>query len=114
MRKAAAALPKTMQKPCTGSAKQPRPVAGSTERPRPENAQAMRNLGALYAEGRGGFVKDEAEAVRWYRKAAEAGHIPAIYSLGVLYAESRLGLAKDEVEALRWFRKAEADEQERS
>ncbi len=49
--------------------------------------------------------KDEAEAVRWYRKAAEQGYAQAQFNLGVVYANGR-GVAKDEAEAVRWYRKA--------
>ncbi len=34
------------------------------------DVDAQNNLGVMYANGRGGLAKDEAEAVRWYRKAA--------------------------------------------
>jgi TPR repeat protein len=33
----------------------------------------MNNLGAMYEKG-AGVAKDAAEAVRWYRKAADAGN----------------------------------------
>ena len=36
--------------------------------------EAMNNLGTCYADGKGGLEKDEYEAVKWYRKAAEQGH----------------------------------------
>ncbi len=35
---------------------------------------AQYNIGLAYATGRG-VVKDAVEAVRWYRRAADAGHI---------------------------------------
>lgn len=62
-------------------------------------------LGQLFFAG-GEFVpKDEAEAERWYRKAAQQGYMPAQFTLGVMYADGR-GVPKDEVEATKWFRKA--------
>jgi len=33
----------------------------------------MANLGEMYEHGLGGLPKDEAQAVSWYRKAAELG-----------------------------------------
>jgi TonB family protein len=57
-----------------------------------------------YENGQG-VSKDDAEAVRWYRKAAELGEMRAMTNLGVMLATGS-GVAKDEVEAVRWFRKA--------
>jgi hypothetical protein len=45
------------------------------------NLRAMRYLGAMYEEGRGGLPEDGAEAASWYRKAAEAGDTDARKSL---------------------------------
>ena len=39
----------------------------------------------MYANGRG-VLKDDAEAVKWYRLAAEQGHADAQFYLGVMYA----------------------------
>ncbi len=50
-------------------------------------------------------AKDEEEAVKWYRKAAEQEYASAQYTLGVRYASGR-GVGKDEEEAVRWYRKA--------
>lgn len=50
-------------------------------------------------------VKDEAEAVKWYRKAAERGCIDAQLSLGGIYDAGK-GVVKDEAEAVKWYRKA--------
>src|ERR1019366_3041129 len=64
----------------------------------------MNNMGRMYANGRG-VVKDEAEAVRWYRKGADAGNIRAMNNLAVAYQGGR-GVAKDEAEAAQWCRKS--------
>ena len=45
------------------------------------------------------------EAAKWYRKAAEHGHVGAQYSLGVCYSSGE-GVNEDEVEAAKWYRKA--------
>jgi S1-C subfamily serine protease len=50
-------------------------------------------------------AKDDAEAVRWYQKAAEQGEALAQYNLGVLYANG-IGVQKDAAEAVRWYRRA--------
>ena len=51
------------------------------------------------------MAKDQVEAVKWYRKAAEQNHAKAQYNLGVCYAHGE-GVAKDQVEAAKWYRKA--------
>jgi TPR repeat protein len=61
-------------------------------------------LGGMYAAGFR-VVKNEVEAVRWYRRAAEKGHAPAQASLGDMY-RTGVGVAKDEAQAARWYRKA--------
>jgi TPR repeat protein len=50
---------------------------------------------------------DDAEAYKWFRKAAEQGHVDAQHALGWIYAwPSRSGVPMDDVEALKWFGKA--------
>ena len=66
--------------------------------------QAQLDLGACYAKGEG-VVKNEAEAVKWFRKAAEQGNADAQTFLADCYLFGR-GVAKDEAEALTWFRRA--------
>jgi TPR repeat protein len=58
----------------------------------------------MYAEGQG-VARDEVEAVKWYRKAAEHGHAEAQFYLGMMYYSGR-GVAQDGREALYWFRRA--------
>jgi hypothetical protein len=52
-----------------------------------------------------GSVKIEAEAVYWYRKAAEQGYPPAEYDLGRMLAGGR-GVLNNEAEAEAWLRRA--------
>ncbi len=52
---------------------------------------------------------DEAEAVHWYRVAAEQGHCEAQYKLGSRYAEGR-GVPKDDTEAVYWLSRAAAQD----
>ena len=56
----------------------------------------------MYANGEG-VVEDDAEAVRWYRLAADQGHADAQYNLGLMYAK---GVPEDDAEAVRWYRLA--------
>ena len=58
----------------------------------------------MYDEGRG-VIKDDYEAVKWYRKAAEQGYASAQHNLGVCYANGE-GVTQDDVEAVKWFRRA--------
>lgn len=52
-----------------------------------------------------GIPKDEVEALKWYRKAAEQGYAPAQNILGVTYTTGH-GVPNDDVEAVKWYRKA--------
>ena len=48
------------------------------------DAKAQTLLGIFYQDG-DGVPKDDAEAVKWYRKAADQGHALAQYFLGYKY-----------------------------
>ena len=64
-------------------------------------AEAQLNLGLMYALGQG-VLKDEAEAARWFRLAAEQGNAAAAqFNLGVMYANGERVL-KDSVLAHMW------------
>ncbi|MBI4626967.1 MAG: sel1 repeat family protein [Verrucomicrobia bacterium] len=54
----------------------------------------------MYANG-DGVPKDNAGAVKWFRKAAEQGNITAQGNLGSMYGNGT-GVAKDAVEGLAW------------
>lgn len=60
---------------------------------------------ALMHENGIGVVKDEKEAVVWYRKAAEQGSSLAQFNLGVLYENGR-GTKVNFAEANEWYRQA--------
>ena len=68
------------------------------------NKEIQFYLGKCYAKGKG-VVKDEREAVKWYRKAAEQGNAKAQNNLGVMYVHGE-GVAKDDYEAVKWYRKS--------
>jgi TPR repeat protein len=61
-------------------------------------------LGQCYAEGIG-VAKNQLEAVKWFRKAAEQGNADAQYNLGCCYYDGK-GVEKDSAEAVKWTRKA--------
>ena len=66
----------------------------------PQNLDALINLGLAFAD-----LKNDREAMRWYRKAAEQGDATAQYNIGLLYDEG-LGVQKNGEEARKWIQKA--------
>ncbi len=76
-------------------------------RPLAENhdiLEAKYYVGFMYGTGKG-VPRDDAEAVKWYRRAAEQGYDPAQNSLGVMYTKGR-GVVRDDRAALEWYRRA--------
>ena len=76
----------------------------SMEKATQGEAWAQFNLGIMYANGRG-VPENDAEAVKWYRKAADGvsyrrlssrisrssqGYVKAQYNLGFMYANGRV------------------------
>ena len=71
------------------------------------NAAAQYNLGIMYRTGRG-VLKDDKEAVKWYRKAAEQGDAIAQLNLGGMYYNGK-GVLEDYATAYAWFNIAAAN-----
>jgi TPR repeat protein len=87
------------------------------------NAEAQFNLGVMYdsrlpsytfahsmflgdvVRTQTSVTKDDKEAVRWYRLAADQGYSRAQFNLGMMY-EYGVGVATDVKEAIRWDRLA--------
>ena len=67
--------------------------------------QRRKIIWALHTTMAEGVAKDQQEAVRWYRMAADQGDAAAQYSLGWAYNHGE-GVAKDQQEAVRWWRMA--------
>jgi TPR repeat protein len=67
--------------------------------------RAMMELGEIYWEGREGQNKDEPEALRWFRKAAEADVVQGMLYLGGFY-EQGIGVPESPELAVQWYRKA--------
>ena len=65
----------------------------------------MTNLGFAYETGRG-VAKNDSEAVRWYRAAAEAGNARAMNNLGLMLNSGRGG-ARNTIQAALWLLAAE-------
>jgi len=55
----------------------------------------------MYSQEKG-VSQDYAEALKWYRDAADQGDAAAQDNLGVMYASGK-GVAQDYVEAHKWF-----------
>lgn len=68
------------------------------------DAKAQADLGLFYAY-RLGAPRDDAESVKWFRKAAEQGNAIAQVGLGVCYFEGD-GVLKDTKEAVKWYVRA--------
>jgi TPR repeat protein len=66
---------------------------------------AQTGLATVYLAGLGGVAKDDAEAARLTRLAAEQGFPPAEYDLALLYFTGR-GVPKDIGESAKWLEKA--------
>jgi TPR repeat protein len=66
-------------------------------------ALAQGNLGYMYDTGKG-VPQDYAEAMKWYRLAAEQGVAKAQNNLGYMYDKGR-GVSQDYVEAVKWYRR---------
>ena len=58
----------------------------------------------MYRNGEG-VPQDDAEAVRWYRLAADQGYSPAQTTLGNMHING-IGVAQDLAESARWYRLA--------
>jgi len=67
---------------------------------------AQYHLARFYAAGRDGLAKNEQEAVRFYKLAADQGNANAQFYVALFYETGRGGLAKDVREAARFYRMA--------
>ena len=63
------------------------------------NARAQNKLGMVYHKGTG-VPKDDKEAIKWYRKAAEQGDSSAQFCLGVVFLNN--AELKDNVTSYAW------------
>lgn len=76
-----------------------------------QNAAAKGDAGAQYllglanSNGLAGLSKNDAEAVKWFQKAADQGDDGSQAELGRHY-QYGLGVEKDLAEAMKWYRKA--------
>ena len=71
-----------------------------------DDLSAMFLLGLLLERGENVGVKQNyTEAIKWYKKAAEAGNSRAMNNLGTMHGAGH-GVEKDYIEAAKWYKKA--------
>ncbi len=75
------------------------------ERAEQGNANAQFFLGTIYDFGLYGEPENDAEAVRWFHKAADQGHVGAQFHLGHVHDNGE-GVPENDAEAVRWYRLA--------
>ena len=68
------------------------------------HVSSQTDLGERYAAGHG-VVQSDAEAVRWFREAADQGYAPAQAALGDMYASGR-GIDQNDKVAVSWYSRA--------
>ena len=85
----------------SGNAQTPDQIRAKADGGDPE---AQFHLGMLYKNG-DGVSKNAAEAIHWFRKAAEQNYADAQTNLGFMYVKGE-GVPKDSAEGVKWFRKA--------
>jgi TPR repeat protein len=61
-------------------------------------------LGVCYVNGEG-VPQNYAEAVKWYRKAAEQGDVYAHFNLGLCYYNGQ-GVPQNKAVGIKWMKKA--------
>ena len=66
--------------------------------------EAQFQLGVMYERGEG-VLRNDAQAVKWYSRAAMRGDADAQNNLGAAYAKGR-GVPQNDVQAVKLFRKA--------
>ena len=81
-------------------------------RARAGDAQAQFRLALRHTRGEG-IPRDDAQAARWFLRAAEQGHPEAAARMGVLYSEGR-GVTEDHEQSVVWsLRAADLNEADR-
>lgn len=69
------------------------------------NIEAQYLLGCMYFAG-AGVKQSDAEAVKWWLKAAEQKHPRSMNNIGSMYFEGQGGLRNDFQEAIKWWVRA--------
>lgn len=91
-----------------GTITRPKKPKKQTTAPAKKQQKPQANLTPeqMHKKGDEAFSRNNnAEALKWYRKAAEKGYAPAQYDVGRMYSNG-FGVAKNKSEAVRWYRMA--------
>jgi TPR repeat protein len=68
---------------------------------------AQKTLAELYKNGGPDLPRDEAESLKWYKKAARGGDAVSMYNLGVIYeGNAGIEVRQNFEESFRWYLKA--------
>lgn len=72
------------------------------------SAGSMDRLGFIYSNAPDGLgiAKDDEQALRWFRRAAEMNYLDSLCALGRAYYYGEMGLNEDEQQAWDYFQKA--------
>ena len=70
-----------------------------------ENPEITYKVSQLYKDGFRDIKQDDAQALKYLQKAAELGHLDAMYDLGVRY-EKGIGVPFNSKTSLFWIKKA--------
>jgi TPR repeat protein len=62
-------------------------------------------LGFIYQEGLDEVPHDYAQALKWFRKAAESGNADAEFNIGSMYQQG-MGVPENMPEAIEWYKRA--------
>ncbi len=68
----------------------------------------MYSLAVLYHKGEKGMAEDPAQALNWYRKAADRGEPSAMNNIAIMYEDGEGGLPTDSSQAAKWYEAAAA------
>ncbi|MBQ3341859.1 MAG: sel1 repeat family protein [Kiritimatiellae bacterium] len=80
-------------------------VEGIKQKAESGDAMAQAQYAQMLQSGQG-VDKNEAEALKWYQKAAEAGNSYAQANMGVFCQAGSCGMTKDLAKAAEWYEKA--------
>jgi len=67
------------------------------------NHIAAFRLGQVYSSGTWGMPQDDKEAVKWFRMAADGGHLESMLKMGLAY-ELGKGVGQNDRQAAEWYR----------
>lgn len=90
-----------------GTPKSSRKFSHLIQKAKQGDQHAQFQLGIAYESGMG-VEQNYAEAVRWYRRAADSGHSGAQNNLGSMYGRG-LGVSQSDTEAMKWYLRAAAE-----